>query len=86
MQSSFLANTDAKRVSEGMMLVVSSLEGFTKAEKCAIISSVFNCLYHHKFERRFSEVMGVVDNMRIDCKLKKIPEFGGAEKFIQGEK
>ena len=51
------------------------------------IAAVFNCMYNNKLkeERSVSDVMGVVDNMRYECKRVKIPEFGGAEKFIIGE-
>jgi len=38
-----------------------------------------------KGDRTVSDVMEIVDNIRRDCKLKKIPEFGGAENFIKGE-
>ena len=87
MPNSFLANTDVKKVSEGMIKLVSSIEGFTKAEKCAIIASVFSCLYIHKLshERSLTDVMCIVNNMRVDCRIKKLPEFGAAENFIKGE-
>ena len=43
MQNSFLANSDVKKVSLGMMAVVDSLQNYSKSERHAIILSVFNC-------------------------------------------
>ena len=82
-----MANANVKKVAQGMMTVVDSLSGFTKAEKYGIISSVFNCLYTNKLsdERSVNDIMDMVDKMRRDCKVKQIPEFGGAEKYIIGE-
>jgi ssDNA-binding replication factor A large subunit len=82
-----MANVNVKNVSQGMMRVVDSLDGFKKAEKYAILSAVFNCLYINKMkkERSISDVMEMIGKMRRDCKFKQIPEFGGAEKYIIGE-
>ena len=82
-----MANVDVKKVAQGMMRVVDSLEGFSKPEKYAILSAVFNCLYLNKMvqERSISDVMEMIGKMRRDCKFKQIPEFGGAEKYIIGE-
>ena len=82
-----MANVNVKKVAQGMMRVVDSLEGFSKPEKYAILSAVFNCLYLNKMvkERSISDVMEMVGKMRRDCKFKQIPEFGGAEKYIIGE-
>ena len=82
-----MANVDVKKVAQGMMRVVDSLDSFTKAEKYAILSAVFNCLYLNKMmkERSISDVMEIIGQMRRDCKFKQIPEFGGAEKYIIGE-
>ena len=82
-----MANVDIKKVAQGMMRVVDSLEGFSKPEKYAILSAVFNCLYLNKMvqERSISDVMEMVGKMRRDCKFKQVPEFGGAEKYIIGE-
>ena len=82
-----MANANVKKVAQGMMTVVDSLSNFTKAEKYGIISSVFNCLYTNKLsdERSVNDIMDMVDKMRRDCKVKQIPEFGGAEKYIIGE-
>ena len=82
-----MANVNVKKVAQGMMRVVDSLDGFTKDEKYAILSSVFNCLYLNKMvkERSISDVMEMVGKMRRDCKFKQVPEFGGAEKYIIGE-
>ena len=54
-----VANVDVKKVAQGMMRVVDSLDSFTKAEKYAILSAVFNCVYLNKMikERSFSDVM-----------------------------
>jgi len=86
-QNSFLANADVQSVAMGMGVVVDALQEFNRAEKYAVISAVFNCLYNNKLkeERAVSDVMGVVDNMRDECKRLKIPEFGGAERYIIGE-
>ena len=82
-----MANVNVKKVAQGMMRVVDSLEGFSKPEKYAILSAVFNCLYLNKMvqERSISDVMEMVGKMRRDCKFKQVPEFGGAEKYIIGE-
>ena len=82
-----MANVDVKKVAQGMMRVVDSLDSITKAEKYAILSAVFNCLYINKImsERSISDVMEIIGKMRRDCKFKQIPEFGGAEKYIIGE-
>ena len=87
MQSSFLANSSVKNVSAGMMAVVDSLHNFSKAERHAIILSVFNCLYNNKLQNMYSvtDVMLMVDTMREECKRTKVPEFGGAERYIKGE-
>ena len=82
-----MANVDVKKVAQGMMRVVDSLDSFSKPEKYAILSAVFNCLYLNKMvqERSISDVMEMICKMRRDCKFKQIPEFGGAEKYIIGE-
>jgi len=87
MQNSFLANSDVKRVSLGMMAVVDSLQNYSKSERHAIILSVFNCLYNNKLQDYYSvsDVMIMVDSMREECKRTKVPEFGGAERYIKGE-
>ena len=87
MQNSFLANSDVKRVSAGMMSVVDAIHDYSKAERHAIILSVFNCLYNNKLEELYSvaDVMLMVDTMREECKRTKVPEFGGAERYIKGE-
>ena len=87
MQSSFLANSSVKNVSAGMMAVVDSLHNFSRAERHAIILSVFNCLYNNKLQHKYSitDVMMMVDTMREECKRTKVPEFGGAERYIKGE-
>ena len=87
MQSSFLANSNVKNVSAGMMTVVDAIHNFSKAERHAIILSVFNCLYNNKLQDMYSvtDVMLMVDTMREECKRTKVPEFGGAERYIKGE-
>ena len=87
MQSSFLANSSVKNVSAGMRAVVDSIHNFSKAERHAIILSVFNCLYNNKLQHKYSitDVMMMVDTMREECKRTKVPEFGGAERYIKGE-
>jgi|TARA_R100000742_G_C4184772_1_gene18727 hypothetical protein len=82
-----IANVNVKKVAQGMMRMVDSLDSFTRAEKYAIIVAVFNCLYINKMmkERSISDVMEMIGKMRRDCKFKQIPEFGGAEKYIIGE-
>jgi hypothetical protein len=87
MQNSFLANANVNNVSRGMIASVQILEDYSKAEKYAIIASVFNCMFNSKLkgERTVNEVMLIVDRIRVDCKRKHIPEFGGAERFIKGE-
>ena len=87
MQSSFLANSNVKNVSAGMMTVVDAIHNFSKAERHAIILSVFNCLYNNKLQKMYSvtDVMLMVDTMREECKRTKVPQFGGAERYIKGE-
>ena len=87
MQNSFLANSDVKRVSAGMMRLVDAIHDYSKAERHAIILSVFNCLYNNKLKETYSvaDVMLMVDTMREECKRTKVPEFGGAERYIKGE-
>jgi hypothetical protein len=87
MQNSFLANSDVKRVSAGMMRLVDAIHDYSKAERHAIIISVFNCLFNHKLKETYSvtDVMNMVDAIRQDCKRTKVPEFGGAERYIKGE-
>ena len=87
MQNSFLANSNIKNVSAGMMAVVDAIHNFSKAERHAIILSVFNCLYNNKLQHKYSitDVMMMVDTMREECKRTKVPEFGGAERYIKGE-
>ena len=82
-----MANADVKKVAQGMMAVVDSLANFTKAEKYGIISSVFNCMYNNKLKqsKTVGDTMEVVDQMRYECKRMKIPEFGGAERYVIGE-
>ena len=87
MQNSFLANSDVKKVSLGMMAVVDSLQNYSKSERHAIILSVFNCLYNNKLQDYYSvaDVMIMVDSMREECKRTEVAEFGGAERCIKGE-
>ena len=84
---SFSANADVVKVAQGMIRMVEVLESFSKAEKYAIVSAVFNCMYNNKFHgrRTVTDLMESADNMRSECTRLKIPEFGGAEKFIKGE-
>ena len=44
-------------------------------------------MYNNKFHgrRTVTDLMESADNMRSECTRLKIPEFGGAEKFIKGE-
>jgi hypothetical protein len=60
-----MANVDVKKVAQGMMRVVDSLDSFTKPEKYAILSAVFNCLYLNKMvqERSISDVMEMIGNL-----------------------
>ena len=85
--ASFSANADVTKVAQGMIRMVEVLESFSKAEKYAIVSAVFNCMYNNKFKgsRTVTDLMESADNMRSECTRLKIPEFGGAEKFIKGE-
>ena len=85
--ASFSANADVTKVAQGMIRMVEVLESFSKAEKYAIVSAVFNCMYKNKFHgrRTVTDLMESADNMRSECTRLKIPEFGGAEKFIKGE-
>jgi hypothetical protein len=85
--ASFSTNADVTKVAQGMIKMVEVLESFSKAEKYAIVSAVFNCMYNNKFHgrRTVTDLMESADNMRSECKRLKIPEFGGAEKFIKGE-
>ena len=85
--SSFSANVDVVKVSQGMIQITEVLEHLSKAEKYMAIASVFNCMYNNKLqeERTIADIMMIVDNMRTTCKQHQIPEFGGAERFIQGE-
>tara|TARA_B100000029_G_C17598462_1_gene964970 strand:- start:148 stop:414 length:267 start_codon:yes stop_codon:yes gene_type:complete len=87
MQNSFLANVNIENVGQGMMKAVESLQQFSKSEKYVIICSLFNCMYNNKLrkDRTIAELMNIVDRIRVNCKEKKIPEFGGAENFIKGE-
>ncbi len=87
MQSSFLANVDVEKVSKGMIQSIEVLQNYSKAEKYVIFSSVFNCMFNSKLkgEKTINDVMDIVDRIRLDCKVKHIPEFGGAEQFIKGE-
>lgn len=73
--------------SKGMIAVMEVLEHHTRAEKYAILSAVFNCMYNNKLKETYSvsDIMEIVDTMRFECKRTLIPEFGGAERFIQGE-
>jgi len=85
--SSFLADVQVDAVAHGMIRVVDALQEFKKAERIMIISSIFNCAYEHKLKdsRTINDTMSVVDNMRNECKRMKIPEFGGAERYVIGE-
>lgn len=70
-----------------MLRAVEVLDNRPKAEKQAIIAGLFSCLFKHKLEGHYGiqEVMQIVNNMRVEAKRTKVPEFGGAEKFIIGE-
>lgn len=85
--STFLANSNLLQVSEGMMRAVEVLDNRPKAEKQAIIVGLFSCLFKNKLEDQYGiqEVMQIANNMRVEAKRTKVPEFGGAEKFIIGE-
>ena len=81
------SNSPAVNVANGMIKVMEVLEHHTKEEKYAIIGAVFNCMYNHKFKDIMSvgDVLLVADRLRDHCKQHQVPEFGGAERFIQGE-
>ena len=85
--SSFIANSDIKRVSGGMMRVVDILDDYKHAEKKTIISALFNSLYNSKLKDTYSvsDIMEIIDNIRWEAQRTKVPEFGGAERYIQGE-
>ena len=87
MKSSFIANVDVQAVAHGMIRVVDSLQEFKKDERYAIIAAVFNCMYNNKLKqsRTMNDTMEVIDQMRYECKRMKIPEFGGAERYVIGE-
>ncbi len=69
--SSFSANVDVSKVSQGMIKITEVPEHLSKAEKYMAIAAVFNCMYNNKLkeERSVSDVMeqgvatpvGVVD-------------------------
>jgi hypothetical protein len=85
--STFLANSNLKDVSEGMMRAVEVLDNRPKHEKQAIVACLFNCLYNSKLKEIYgiADVMDIVENMRFEAKRTKVPEFGGAERFVKGE-
>ena len=85
--SSFLANANIKTVSEGMMRLVDALDGYKSAEKKTIISALFNSLFNSKLREGYTvtDVMLIIDNMRHEATRTKVPEFGGAERYIKGE-
>ena len=85
--SSFLANSNLHSVAEGMMRAVEVLDNRPKAEKHAIVVGLFNCLFKNKLEDQYGlqDLMVIANNMRVEAKRTKIPEWGGSEKFIIGE-
>lgn len=85
--SSFLANVDIANVAGGMTALVDAINERSRDEKYVIISALFNCLYNNKLKegRTVGDIMEIVDHMRRECKRKKIPEFGAAERYIIGE-
>ncbi len=83
----YFANSDLKSTAEGMMRAVEVLDNRSKGEKIAIVVALFNCVFNHKLKGDYSlpDVLQVADNMRVEARRTKVPEFGGAEKFIIGE-
>lgn len=81
------SNSNLLNVSQGMMRIIESLEGLKKLEKQAAIVSVFNTLYNNQLNKTYSvsDVLGIADTMRTEAKRTKVPEFGGAERYVKGE-
>ena len=82
-----VTNCSLHRVSEGMIRVVEAIDQRPVTEKQAIIAAVFNCMYTNKLKETYglADIMDMVENMRYEAKRTKIPEFGGAERYIIGE-
>ena len=81
-------NFNPVKVSGGMIGVVDALnDNYTAAERQAVIVCLFSSLYEQKLKssRGLGELMDIVNRVREDCKIKKIPEFGGAERYISNE-
>lgn len=78
---------DIANVAGGMTALVDAINERSRDEKYVIISALFNCLYNNKLKegRTVGDIMEIVDHMRRECKRKKIPEFGAAERYIIGE-
>lgn len=70
-----------------MMKAIEVLQNRPKGEKQAILIALFACLFKSKLEGKYtiSDMMALADSMRVEAKRTKVPEFGGAEKFIIGE-
>ena len=87
MQSSFLANSNVDAVSHGMIRVTDATQEFKRDERLMILTAMYNCVYNSKLKDKYSlsDLMVIVDNMRHECKRKKLPEFGGAERYVIGE-
>lgn len=85
--SSFLANSNVEAVAHGMIRVTDAIQEFKKDERLMILTSMFNVVYNSKLKNSYnlSDLMIIVDTMRTECKRKKLPEFGGAERYVKGE-
>jgi hypothetical protein len=81
------ANSDLKSVSEGMMRAVEVLDNRPKAEKIAIVVGLFHCVFKHKLEDLYGlqDLIIIAKNMEVEAKRTKVPEWGGAQRFIKGE-
>ena len=84
---SFLANTNIEKESQGMMEVVNCLDKYSKDEKHAILVNVFTTLYRYKLEGQYNlaDLMSISNNIEVETKRTQIPEYGGAQRYIQGE-
>lgn len=86
MQNSFSASFDIKKVAAGMMAAVDAIHNHPKEVRGAIIACLFNSWYKSiNTNHTVSDIMMIIDRVRMECKRNKVPEFGGAEQYIKKE-
>jgi hypothetical protein len=90
-----LTNANLKEVSSAMIEMVSTFDKMeaqgnirlNTGERCAVIAGLFYAMMEGRMGKKATpaHMMEVMNGMRHDAIRTRVPEFGGAIRYVQGE-